>query len=489
MNIRQITAAFLLFALLLSAAACGGDSGTPADVPEETSPAAEETTAAETTAEGPDLPDKTYGGETVHFLTAHNSGYDWYTSKEIFAEAETGELFNDAVYRRNLVIEDRFDIKITQNCVDFPENAAKKSLTAGDTEYDVVMPYMSNSISLLQSGLFYDLRTVPYLDLDKPWWDQRANDNLAYRGKLFMTTGDISILDNECTMVMFFNKQLVSDFGLESPYDLVRSGTWTMDKLTEMCSSVTSDVNGDGKLNMEDRFGLSVAGNAPISFYFAAGERILSSDGEGGLTITMNSPRASEVIEKVMSTCLDTLAYNNINGSDGGFDTACNMFLDSRLMFVTFALVDINGLRDAEFEFGILPYPKYNEAQEEYNSLISTICVPTVSLPYNCQNPELVGVTLSAMAYGSVDTLTVAYYDNALKTRYVRDDESGEMLDIIFSTRVYDFGVICDIGGLSSLVGSLYGKKSSDFASAYAKSESKAQAALEKLTASLDAVS
>jgi hypothetical protein len=190
-----------------------------------------------------------------------------------------------------------------------------------------------------------------------------------------------------------------------------------------------------------------------------------------------------------MSTCLDTLAFNNKNGSDGGFDNACKMFLDSRLMFVTFALVDINGLRDAEFEFGILPYPKYNEAQEEYNSLISTICVPTVSLPYNCQNPELVGVTLSAMAFGSVDTLTVAYYDNALKTRYVRDDESGEMLDIIFSTRVYDLGFICDIGGLSSLVGSLYGKKSSDFASAYAKSESKAQAALEKLTASLDAIS
>ena len=249
MKIRQITAAFLLIAVLLSAAACGGDSGTPANAPGETSPATEETTAAEMTTEGPELPDKTYDGETVHFLTAHNSGYDWYTSKEIFAEGENGELFNDAVYRRNLVIEDRFDIKITQNCVDSPENVAKKSLTAGDTEYDVVMPYMSYSISLLQSGLFYDLRTVPYLDLDKPWWDQRANDNLSYRGKLFMTTGDISILDNECTMVMFFNKQLISDFGLESPYDLVRSGTWTMDKLTEICSSVTADINGDGKLN------------------------------------------------------------------------------------------------------------------------------------------------------------------------------------------------------------------------------------------------
>ena len=95
------------------------------------------------------------------------------------------------------------------------------------------------------------------------------------------------------------------------------------------------------------------------------------------------------------------------------------------------------------------------------------------------------GAVLEALAYESVDTLTVAYYDNALKTRYVRDEESGAMLDIIFATRVYDLGFMMDVGGLSSLVGNLYNKKSTDFASAYAKAEPKAIEQLEALKESL----
>lgn len=66
------------------------------------------------------------------------------------------------------------------------------------------MPYINNTISLATQGLLLDLYNVDYLALDKPWWDQRATENMIIADKLFITTGDISILDNECTMVMFF---------------------------------------------------------------------------------------------------------------------------------------------------------------------------------------------------------------------------------------------------------------------------------------------
>ena len=163
-----------------------------------------------------------------------------------------------------------------------------------------------------------------------------------------------------------------------------------------------------------------------------------------------------------------------------GFDQVSEMFNAGRVLFVTFALVDINALRNAEFEFGILPYPLYDETQKEYNCLISTICVPALSIPYNCQNTEAVGVTLEAMAYYSVDTLTAAYYDNALKTRYIRDEESGEMLDIIFASRVYDLGFIYNWGGVGYLIQNMYMKKSSNFASEYAKIEKRVLAEMDK---------
>ena len=154
------------------------------------------------------------------------------------------------------------------------------------------------------------------------------------------------------------------------------------------------------------------------------------------------------------------------------------MFNEGRVLFVTFALTDISGLRESEYGFGILPYPMYDEAQNEYNNLISTGLVPTASIPYNNKELERTGATLEAMAYYSVDTLTAAYYDSALKSRYVRDEESGEMLDIIFATRVYDLGFIFNWGGAGEMITKMYQNKKTDFVSQWESIRPAAEAAL-----------
>lgn len=484
MGAKKLVSALLTILLIISlAAGCVEDAGSDSDV--ETDEITTET--GEEIKLEPVLPNKTYDGLTINFLTEKNNGYDWYTSKEIYAEQQNGELFNDAVYIRNTQIEDRFNVKITQNCLEYAASVANKSLAANDTEYDVTMPYMNSAISLPQLGYFLDLNTIPYLQLDNPWWDQRANENLRMNGKLFFTTGDISILDNECTMVMFFNKELIADHRLENPYELVNGNKWTIDKVFEMSKDITNDVDGDGKLTNNDMWGLSCATNAPHSYFFASGERITRLDADGNIELSMNTQRAVDVITKVLELCLsDRMLSNHTAGGD--FDLVSRMFNARQVLFVTFALVDINALRNAEFEFGILPYPLYDESQREYNCLISTGLVPALSVPFNCQNTEAVGVTLEAMAYYSVDTLTVAYYDNALKTRYIRDDESGEMLDIIFASRVYDLGFIYNWGGVGSLIENMFLRKNTNFVSEFAKIESKVRTEMQKTVDSFNEI-
>ena len=472
-----ILAAIMLFSSVSCSTATGGEEAeAPASVPE----AEAEIAVEEETQIHADLPDKTFDGAEVMFLTAKHLGYDWYTSYEIYAEEMDGTLINDAVFTRNAQIEQDLDIHIAQT--QFPDchQVARKSIKADETVYDVVMPYINSTIGLATEGLLLDLKTVPWLDLEKPWWDQRANENMVIAGKLFITTGDIAILDNECTMVMFFNKQMIADHGLESPYDLVREKRWTLDKVREMASGVTNDANGDGKMTHDDVWGLSIAGNAPISMYFGAGERIVDKNEEGTLSFTIGSPRSVDVFDKVTSICYDDKMLSDHTTTSAGYDIVSKRFNASQVMMVTFALVDINGMREAEFEFGILPYPLYDETQQEYNNLISTGLVSSVSVPVTCRDPELVGVTLEAMAFGSISTLTPAYYDNALKTRYVRDEESGDMLDIIFATRVYDLGFISDWGGAGSLVTNLYYSKSTDFASGWQRIQKVAQKQLDK---------
>ncbi len=475
MKNKRIPALLLAALLSISAVSCAGPEET-VETTAETAPAAETEAETELKAE---LPDKTYDGEEVMFLTCLSVGYDWYTSYEIYASEMNGQLINDAVFTRNQQIEELLDIKISETKMSDAHKVAQETLIAGDDQFDVVMPYINSTISLATQGLLMDLNTIPYLDLEKPWWDQRANENMVIADKLFFSTGDIAILDNECTMVMFFNKDMIEQYSLENPYELVKEHKWTIDKVGEMASVVTHDLNGDGKMDKDDTWGLSVAGNAPISFYFGAGERIVDKNDEGKLEFQIGSARSYDVFDKVMTLCYDELMLSDKTAS-AAFDVVSVMFNAGQVMFVTFALVDINALREAEFEFGILPYPLFDETQQEYNNLISSGLVSSTSVPYNNKNTELTGVTLEAMAYYSTSTLTPAYYDNALKTRYVRDEESGEMLDIIFATRVYDLGFIFDWGGAGSLVTSIYNSKSTEYVSRWEGIQQKAQAALDK---------
>lgn len=481
---KRIISLILASMMLLSAASCS-ESGTNDETTAQTAGENTEAAAPETIPEetGPvaELPDKTYDGEEVMFLTSLNLGYDWYTSYEIYAEEMNGQLINDAVFQRNTVVEDLLDIKIAETKESGCHTIAKNSISAGDKQFDVVMPYMNSTITLAVEGALLDLNQIPYLALEKPWWDGRANKDLIINDRLYITTGDISILDNECTMVMFFNKEMISQNNLESPYEFVREKRWTIDKVAEMSQNLTRDKNGDGNMTTaDDQWGISIANNAPISFYFGAGERVVKADDNGELQIMMGSNRAIDVFDKIANLCCSTEVLSIHTTDTANFDDVAASFNLGNILFVTFALVDINSLREAEFEFGILPYPLYDENQEEYNNLISTGLVSSTSVPNTCDNTELVGVTLEAMAYESTKTLTPAYYDNALKSRYVRDEESRDMLDIIFATRVYDLGFIYDWGGAGSMITNMFIGNQTGYASQWKRIEKVVTKAMER---------
>ena len=77
----------------------------------------------------------------------------------------------------------------------------------------------------------------------------------------------------------FFNKQIIENSKLESPYDLVKSGKWTMEKFFGMAEEAASDLNGDSQMNIEDdQFGLFCQDNVPHSLWFGSGERISTVD-------------------------------------------------------------------------------------------------------------------------------------------------------------------------------------------------------------------
>lgn len=448
---------------------------------------AETTTGSETSVETefvPEFPQLNFEGKEILFLTVDNATHPQYASREIYAETYNGELINDAVYDRNLKVETMYNVKIREEKMVDTDKVASSSILAGEDRYDVVLPYLNASMSLAMQGLYQNLNDVEYLQLENPWWDQRANESLTVNNQLFFTTGDISILDNECTMVLFFCKQLITDYSLESPYDLVKNGQWTLDKMFEMAFSVTSDLNGDGELKLEDdRFGFFCAGNSPISLYHATGEKIVDHNDKGGLDITMGSERSVEALQKILTYCTNDLNLTTTQRTSVTFGP----FMNKQILFAGWALTDISSVRDSQYDFGLLPYPKFDENQESYSCLISTGLVPGVSIPVTSVDPEMAGAVLEAMTYYSQDTLTKAYYDVTLTNKYFRDEESGDMLDIIFANRTYDIGYIMNVGNLSSIPQNLLNAKSTDVVSKITEQLNAAQADLDKFVAEFTA--
>src|SRR5690606_14392486 len=113
-------------------------------------------------------------------------------------------------------------------------------------------------------------------------------------------------------------------------------------------------------------------------------------------------------------------------------------FLNNQCLFTLVPLqIAIDG-RDSDVEFGVLPYPKFDDAQEDYLSLewSGFLCVPV-----SIQNPEMVGSVIEMLAYYSKNTTMIAYYEKLLGARIADAAQDAEMLNIIFSNIVIEPGL------------------------------------------------
>lgn len=493
MKRRWMTAILAVLIVLPTFAACGGTKDT--DATATTAATTDVTEAVTTTAPAEteyvavaDVPaDADYTGHTFTFLISGNIENDR-EKNDFAAETMTGEALNDAIYNRNLMIEERFGIKIeTFEEYDSSNSGKGKSyqrLTtaymANDTTYDAAMIGGYDASTLAYTGYLYDINNIPYIDLTKHWWDQKVNEDLMVDTRLYYTTGDISTADNDATCAILFSKTLVAEQGLDDPYALVESGKWTLDKMIEMCSQVHADLNGDGQYDANDRVGAIIWDDTIMALVNASGVKCCTMDENGELKLTLNDERTMEFFDKLPLLYADEMAYAYQRVSYN-IETPLNMFAGNQALFFAQLLDLVSYLRDMETDFGLLPQPKASEEQKEYYNTIGSwhsvfLCVPAVQ-----ENAERTGVILETLAAESYNLVTPAYYEQTLVGKFVRDEESVVTLDIILATRVYDLGWFYGIGGYNESCMNIWRKHQTNFASLYKAVERVANNELAKI--------
>ena len=494
MKIKIIAAAVALLMFLVPVFGCGSGEGaqdlketaeTSGDVAEATDDTEAESQNSVGARPDYDLPQTDFGKYEFRIISRSEQVQHWW-NYDISADEETGDPLNDAVYQRNQKVEETYNITI----VNIPDSdvggKASKSIKAGSDDYDLVVTALrGGQDTLTNSGYLMDLNVVPYVDLTRPWWDQKAVEQMSIYGKLFSSACDITARDKDAIIILMFSKTLLQNNELEDPYQLVLSGAWTLDKMHSMMKAASRDLNGDGVMDTDDQYGLLSQYRHSGFLYNGAGEVMSKLNAENVPEITMYNERAAAICEKIAEMQSDKNITINAEQASGKFSDIWDafqvpMFAEDRALFYHAGMNRVTLLRTMETDFGILPPPKYDEAQTDYYAAVDAYCTSAVSIPITVADPERSGLITEALAYESRYILLPAYYDINLKTKFARDEESREMIDIIINNRMYDLGEIYTWGSLNTYFDNLSQGRSDSLATFWEKNQAKAESAMQK---------
>ncbi len=434
----------------------------------------------------PDLPKTDYNGYEFRSLSRglNNGSTHWYIFDTVYFEDKAGDVVNDAVMTRNMYIEDTYNVYIRMIENISCQSAASKSILAGSDDFDIYGDSISTAAALAADGLLIDLYSIPFMDPDAEWWDQNANEQLSIMKKLFVTVSDFTLMDKHGTWVTLFAKPMIEIWNLDDPYKLVKDGKWTLDKMYDMAKTVAYDVDGDGLPSEADSWG-TIGENWNINALMLGAEvRIFTKNQEDIPEYSLEGERTVSAFDKAYKILADktiTLFFDKFKGTytDVWIEGAVSVMEDNRMLFYITGMNRVLLLRGLETDFGILPNPKFEEEQENYSVIMTYGNTNSVSVPITNPDLERTGIILEAITYESSRTSFPAYIETSIKTKYSRDEESIEMLDIIFASRSFDIGFIFDWGGCSSFYTTLLSSKSPELASSIAKLKDKNIKAME----------
>ncbi len=481
-GISVLSAILLSFSFL---AGCSDKPEAPGEtqaVPDPIPTVQEAETAAETEAPMPDdgLPEVDYGGYGFRIA--------YYIGETVTVEEEKGEALNDAVFRRNTALEDRFGIRLEGT--DFADytaatDAVKASVTAGTYDYDLSFLHMVSAAAAASSGYFYSIDLLDAVDPSRPWWDTDCVDAFTVAGHMRLLCGlplPNAMLVSAC---LTFNKRLFSDYGKELPYGLVDEGEWTLDALYEITKDVTHDLNGDGEIReKDDFFGLTCTFlHSPYAFYYGAGGSIVTKDGEGTPILNGDLESNTAIYEKIYRIVIDNRA--NYDAAIEHWTDAYEAFYEGRALFCEASLSNFGSeeFRELEDDYGVVPMPKFDAEQPRYQSFVNgAACMAAV--PASLEDPERTGILMEGMAVESYRYIRDALFEVTVKARSSRDEESTRMMDLVMENRAFDLGYshMFDQSRVQ-FVRDLLISRSTDVASAFAKSERMMQKTLERILA------
>lgn len=438
-TIKLLTLVLALMMLLPLIIACGKDGG------QSNGPATSDPGTVSTDPEAVSkLPAMDWGGETFDIFGRDGGSYVMFTNFEIWRENMPGDVVGDAVFTRNEILKKKYNFEVTQELS--TGNTATDVLTlydAQDDVYDLVIYRPINVQAHASSGYLLDLNTLMYIDFEHPSWNAHTNEQLTIAGKLFYTSSDFLLQDKSRTFCMFYNRELARANGLGYLEDHVKDNTWTLETVNSIVHDFSVEIDGESGHGPEDGFGIATTGSSSFAaFCYGAGFR-LSENVDGYPSLVAPDTKILDIIDQA-----GKFAFDNKVWLDPGFYKVSDSTVFSAgntLLYSVFPSVLESALNEkCTFEFGSIPYPKYDADQERYLTQINIENGSLFAIPYTVADADMVSFFLQAITEESTDTTYTAFIDTKCKVQDVYDELSAEMLDLTLQNVAYDIIAITD---------------------------------------------
>ncbi|MGM9682602.1 MAG: hypothetical protein ACI3XQ_03295 [Eubacteriales bacterium] len=394
-------------------------------------------------------------GRSIKILTRESGVSANYWYDEITPEDQShSNVVDKAVYERNLRVAQKYNVTIDKTMINYNKisdtiNVQISSMASDDESYHIVLPMLVHAFNMANNGYCYPIDELEFVNPEKPYWMGDIYKATTIGNKNYFISGDITTSVYGSSWVTFFNENIVEEYNIENPYDIVKKGDWTIDKMLELCKNFGGD-NGDGIFDTSDNYAICSGNWVWQCFFYGSDLRFIDKDNRDIPYITSSDATKSEKLQDVLTRIVEIMNNSSlaINANKAGLGSKpSELFCKGQVLFylanINNAFVS-NDIKDMEDEYGVLPLPKYNEEQEYYSNAVHPHHSSTVIVPLNISNDHLtlISSVLEDLAYYSYEYVKPAYYDTVITYRSVRNEESFEMMEYIFEHYDIDFGLI-----------------------------------------------
>lgn len=489
-NLKNVLSLLLILTLIIPVISCAEKTAGSGSVVETQalSDAAETAAPRDTRFDGVDFGGRDFRVYTSIDITDATNANDMIEG----SGALNGDVVNDAVYNRNAAVKELLNINLvfTQANLTYSNAEAevrKMVMTASD-DYDVMINDVRSFAALTDENMFINIAAAENFDYSKKYWYTACMEDLQIiPGMSYIMAGDYFMDVIASCHALFYNKNIIESYYGDPNYiyEQVLDGVWTYENMTKIVEETYADLNGDGKANEGDQFGLSINDTWGCAIPFIGSSGIKFIDRTSGTPeFSFNNERSVTYLE-----ALNKLIWNNgtLTSIKDNVDMAAglrNLFGAGLTVIVGYnRLGDLKNMRDiTNFEIGVIPYPKLLETDNYTTSIHDTTEMGVI--PITNLDTNFVTTVIEVFSRETSTMLMPQYYETALKVKYITDAMSATMIDIIHD----NFGSSFPLAYDNSLNGIMLHSfsdpltaKSTDFASTYAKFEKVANSNLEKM--------